>query len=616
MRSKKKRPNKNLGPGELPERLRWRPRFRLLGFVSGLIGGLGAVILVAQYGVAPLSRALSIQGLFGAVLSGLLVPSAVFALVVRFHNRRLDAALARVEPGRSPGAGVMALVAMAVAFAAPFYDTGSAAAEVSGQCGGDLNGIDLGDVDASAADAFVIVDGDTVTGSMFIDRPVTGGQAGISMFGIDFAFDLEPSNDTPGREEFEFEYDDISWLGSGLMELWVDADLEGGGSCEIRFMINIDGNPLETVVGQVAAGAVGVGAVGMTISGAGAVLEGGRVMGDLRRGLGQLATLETPADVDLAAFEVTGVGNASVVVEPGDNLWTLSETELEGRLGRSPTDAETRVFWQSVIDANADTLQSGDPDLIYPGETISFPADGVDAGVTDAAPETVAATPETATSPPEPNPAAEPPSATAEPAVGEASTSAAEPGGVEAGGPDGEPASTEAGSGAAEPRPVVAETITVDTDAAPTLNAAALAGVAGLGAVAALGPARYLLLARLEDPDSIDPRLEVEVDRVMAELGFDDLDREVVVQAANGRLGEAIAGLADDFVNPPGAGDVSSWPPRVGTAVAWMYVADSPPLSAEDLAAACTSSMYLESIQAGQARSIVALERKAAWPWT
>ena len=56
MRSKKKRPNKNLQPGELPQRLKWRPRFRLLGFVSGLIGGLGAVILVAQYGVAPLSR--------------------------------------------------------------------------------------------------------------------------------------------------------------------------------------------------------------------------------------------------------------------------------------------------------------------------------------------------------------------------------------------------------------------------------------------------------------------------------------------------------------------------------------------------------------------------------
>ena len=506
---------------------------------------------------------------------------------------------------------------MACAFAAPFYDAGPSAAEVSGQCGGDLNGIDLADVDSSAADAFAIVEGDTVTGSMFIDRPVTGGQAGISMFGFDFAFDLEPSNDTPGREEFEFEYDDISWLGSGLIELWVDAELEGGGSCEIRFMINIDGNPLETVVGQVAAGAVGVGAVGMTLSGAGAVLEGGRVMGDLRRGLVQLSSIEAPVDIDVSAAELPGGGNASVVVEPGDNLWTLSEGELETRLGRPPTDAETRVFWQSVIEANTDSLQSGDPDLIYPGETITFPADAIDAVGADAAAEStgVVADPTSDAPTAAVADAGSTEAAGTEPTLD--ATEVADSADADGGGHDSPPSADPSDAAPVdEGRTVVAEAATMAADPAPTLDTAAVAGIAGLTALAAVGPGRHLLLARLADPEVTDPRLEAAVDGVLTEFGLSDLDREAVLTAAGAKLDHAISQLADDFVAPPGAGAVTSWPPRVGSAIAWMYVGDSPPLSTLDLEAAGASSDFLESALDDRARSVVTIERKAVWPWT
>jgi len=64
----------------------------------------------------------------------------------------------------------------------------------------------------------------------------------------------------------------------------------------------------------------------------------------------------------------------TVVVEPGDHLWKISQAELARRLGRSAGPDEVAPYWLSVIDANRDSLHSGDPDLIYPGELITLPA--------------------------------------------------------------------------------------------------------------------------------------------------------------------------------------------------------------------------------------------------
>jgi nucleoid-associated protein YgaU len=67
-------------------------------------------------------------------------------------------------------------------------------------------------------------------------------------------------------------------------------------------------------------------------------------------------------------------GEGTVVVEPGDHLWKISEAELARRLGRSAGPDEVAPYWLTVIDANRDSLHSGDPDLIYPGELITLPA--------------------------------------------------------------------------------------------------------------------------------------------------------------------------------------------------------------------------------------------------
>jgi nucleoid-associated protein YgaU len=56
----------------------------------------------------------------------------------------------------------------------------------------------------------------------------------------------------------------------------------------------------------------------------------------------------------------------SVVVEPGDHLWKISERHLGSGVAVAP-------YWREVIEVNTPTLRSGDPNLIFPGELIEMP---------------------------------------------------------------------------------------------------------------------------------------------------------------------------------------------------------------------------------------------------
>jgi len=69
-------------------------------------------------------------------------------------------------------------------------------------------------------------------------------------------------------------------------------------------------------------------------------------------------------------------GPATVVVEKGDHLWSISAAHLAGRLSQSPSAAEITPYWRQVIEENRSRLRSGDPDLIYPGETVVLPESG------------------------------------------------------------------------------------------------------------------------------------------------------------------------------------------------------------------------------------------------
>ena len=80
----------------------------------------------------------------------------------------------------------------------------------------------------------------------------------------------------------------------------------------------------------------------------------------------------------LRAQAPTGAGSISHVhtVVAGDNLWTIAEDDLARQSGRKAQDltlAEVAGHWVRVVAANRDRIASGNPNLIFPGETIVCP---------------------------------------------------------------------------------------------------------------------------------------------------------------------------------------------------------------------------------------------------
>jgi hypothetical protein len=62
------------------------------------------------------------------------------------------------------------------------------------------------------------------------------------------------------------------------------------------------------------------------------------------------------------------------VVRPGENLWLIARQALIERGLPHPDDATIASFWRAVIVTNLASLRSGDPSLIYPGESVALPA--------------------------------------------------------------------------------------------------------------------------------------------------------------------------------------------------------------------------------------------------
>jgi hypothetical protein len=67
-----------------------------------------------------------------------------------------------------------------------------------------------------------------------------------------------------------------------------------------------------------------------------------------------------------------GPATGSYTVRSGDNLWIIAASQVETVTG-DRRDAATATYWRRLITANAATLRSGDPNLIYPGEILSLP---------------------------------------------------------------------------------------------------------------------------------------------------------------------------------------------------------------------------------------------------
>ena len=66
----------------------------------------------------------------------------------------------------------------------------------------------------------------------------------------------------------------------------------------------------------------------------------------------------------------------TVIVEPGDSLWSIAEEVLAGeRDGAQPDDATAAQYWRRLVDANrANLVDPANPDLIFPGQVVTLPA--------------------------------------------------------------------------------------------------------------------------------------------------------------------------------------------------------------------------------------------------
>jgi hypothetical protein len=99
-------------------------------------------------------------------------------------------------------------------------------------------------------------------------------------------------------------------------------------------------------------------------------------------------TLIVPPGVTAAGYTPTPAGAVGPAAqeEPqskvyevvaGDNLWTIAARHATAALPDHEVDTATiAVYWRRVIEANTPRLRSGDPNLIYPGESIQLPAIG------------------------------------------------------------------------------------------------------------------------------------------------------------------------------------------------------------------------------------------------
>ena len=61
-------------------------------------------------------------------------------------------------------------------------------------------------------------------------------------------------------------------------------------------------------------------------------------------------------------------------VKPGDDLWSITESVLAGRLGYRPDDRQVAALWLRVVEANRVNLPDPDnPNLIFAGEVVDVP---------------------------------------------------------------------------------------------------------------------------------------------------------------------------------------------------------------------------------------------------
>lgn len=368
-------------PGQLPQPLRWRPRVRIFGVFTGAIGGLGTVILAQQYGVAVLTRAFTLQGFVGGALSGFVIPSGIFAVVVLVHNRRLGRLRGRLSAGA--GTRMMLWVLLGILGAALLLTSPEARAEMSGPCLAIINGQDVRELSAHPDDAIQLDPEGTATITVAAPRDFSHIAAGVRWAGQEFSIDEAGETDPDDEEEGgsftgTVAVSDIAWLGGGIYEVYGSGTLTDGSVCAWDFLINVGQDPLETLMGMAAAGASAIGAVGAIGVSVSSLLEGREHLRDLASvvvdvdgdGIADATAFDTNADgqIDTLGFDTDGDGliDQIAVDTDGDGVFdtaydssgVLEPPEIES----VPTEGTETVSESSVGGTDMDASTEANVD--------------------------------------------------------------------------------------------------------------------------------------------------------------------------------------------------------------------------------------------------------------
>jgi len=67
----------------------------------------------------------------------------------------------------------------------------------------------------------------------------------------------------------------------------------------------------------------------------------------------------------------------TIILAPGDHLWSVAARTLATAWGRPPAEREVAPYWRRIVELNRGSLPDpADPDLVFPGDKVRLPPVG------------------------------------------------------------------------------------------------------------------------------------------------------------------------------------------------------------------------------------------------